>query len=93
MGKLLFFSRVAFVCNLFFIFTFFMHYIPALKNAFVASTLIIIGLVMSVIINALVSLISFYLLLSGRQVKQHVPFWLMITNFLFFVIQAILLIK
>jgi len=70
-----------------------MHYIPALKNAFLISTLIIIGLVMSVIINASVSIISAYLLLSGKRVAVYVPLWLLITNFLFFIIQAILLIK
>jgi hypothetical protein len=89
----LFFSRVAFLCNLCFLFTLVMHYVPALKNAFVISTIIIIGLVMSVIINATVSIISIYFLLSGRRVAQYVPVWLLVTNFLFFIIQAILLIK
>jgi hypothetical protein len=48
---------------------------------------------MSVIINATVSIISIYFLLSGRRVAQYVPVWLLVTNFLFFIIQAILLIK
>jgi hypothetical protein len=49
MARLLFFSRVAFLCNICFLSTFLVRYVPALKEGFFVSTIIVIGLVMSVV--------------------------------------------
>lgn len=93
MPRLLFFSRVAFICNICFVFTLAMHYTQQMNSGFFASTIIIIGLVLSIVINALVNAASLFLLVAGKHLTHHVPLWLAVINFLFFVTQAILLVK
>ena len=93
MSRLLFFSRVAFLCNICFLVTFIIRFVPALKEAFFVSTIVIIGLVMSIVINVMVNLFCLVMVMTRKPLRQYVPMWLMITNFLFFVIQVILLIK
>jgi len=93
MSRLLFFSRVAFLCNICFLVTFVIRFVPALKEAFFVSTIVIIGLVMSIVINVMVNLFCLLMVMTRKPLRQYVPLWLMITNFLFFVIQVILLIK
>jgi hypothetical protein len=93
MSKLLFFSRVAFICNICFVITFIIRYVPFLEEGFVLSTIVVTGLVLSIIINFIVNL--FYcIMMAGYQtpIWKYIPKWLLITNFLFFVAQAILLI-
>ena len=57
------------------------------------STVVVTGLVLSIVINFLVNLFSL-IMMTGYQIPiwQHIPKWLLVTNFLFFVLQAILLI-
>lgn len=93
MPRLLFFSRVAFICNICFVFTLAMHYTEQMKSGYFASTIIIIGLVLSIVINAFVTAASLFLVIAKRQLTDHVPAWLAAINFLFFVLQAILLLK
>lgn len=94
MPKLLFFSRVALLCNLCFLLIYLMRYVPQLKEGFFVSTIIITGLVLAIVINLIVNL--FYILIKvgyKKPVTPYVPAWLVVTNFLFFLIQAILLLK
>lgn len=94
MPKLLFFSRVALLCNLCFLLTYLMRYVPQLKEGFFVSTIIITGLVLSIVINFIVNLLYMLIKLGYRKpLTAYVPAWLAITNFLFFVVQAILLLK
>ena len=93
MQRLLFFSRVAFVCNVCFLLTLAMHYAEQMKTGFLTSTIIIIGLVLSLVINSLVNVAYLVVTASGKRVVKHIPACLVIINFLFFVLQAILLIK
>ena len=93
MSKLFFFSRVALLCNVCFLITFFIRFVPDLKDGFLISTIIIIGLVLSIAINALVNLFYLAVTVVNKPVVHYVPLWLVITNFLFFVFQAILLLK
>lgn len=93
MPKLLFFSRVALLCNLCFLVTFFLHYSPGLRDGFFVSTVVVLGLVVAVVLNAVVNLIYLLVKTTGKPIGRFVPRWLIVTNFLFLVFQAILLIK
>ena len=93
MSRLLFFSRVAFLCNICFLITFIIRYVPVLKEGFFVSTVIVIGLVMSIVINVIVNVVYLVIVVTGKPVRHYVPLWLVLTNFLFFVLQVILLIK
>ena len=93
MPKLMFFSRVALLCNVCFVLTFLVRYVPSLKEGFFVSTIIIIGLVLSIVINVIINLLYLLVVAAGKPIGNFVPVWLAIINFLFFVLQAILLIK
>jgi hypothetical protein len=93
MPKLLFFSRVAFVCNICFLVTLGMHYAEQLKSGFMISTIIIIGLVLSIVINLMINIAYLLVGVARRNLTTHVPAWLIVINFLFFLLQAILLVK
>jgi hypothetical protein len=93
MRKLLFVSRVALLCNLCFLVTWLLQSIPFIANGIISSTLIIIGHVMSIVINALLVILYTVLALAGRSLRQYVPLWLICFNFIFFIFQAILLVK
>jgi hypothetical protein len=93
MTKLLFLSRVALLCNICFFITLLMHYIPALSQGVVTSTVIILGTVMAIVINALMNFLYLIIALSVRRLQNLVPVWIIIVNFLFLILQAILLIR
>jgi hypothetical protein len=93
MRKLLFFSRVALICNICFLITLILLYMPLPSESGLSSTIIIMGRVLSVVITAVLMLIYIIVLLTARNLFSHVPAWLVITNFLFFVGQIILLVK
>lgn len=93
MQKLLFFSRVAFICNLCFILTFLMQYTSLVPAPVLASTTIILGNVMALLVNFGVNVFYGILLVNRRELLSNIPRWLVIANFLFFVIQLILLLK
>ena len=93
MSNLLFFSRVALLCNICFIITFLLRYMPQLKEGFFVSTIIILGLVLSIVINVITNLFYLLITVADKPISHYVPRWLVMINFLFFVFQAILLIK
>lgn len=93
MPKLVFFSRVALLCNICFLITYLMHYIPALENGIITSTIIILGNIVSIVINILINGLYMLIILLGKPVMQFVPKWIIIINFLFLIVQVILLIR
>ena len=93
MPKLLFLSRVAFICNLCFIISFLTHYLSVLSNGIIPSTIIILGNVLALIINSILILLFGFILLSGKSIGKFVPPWLGIVNILFFIFQFILLLR
>lgn len=93
MSRLLFFSRVAFLCNICFLITFLVRYVPALKEGFLISTIIVIGLVMSIVINLIINLFYLLIIVADKPISNYIPIWLVVINFLFFVFQIILLVK
>ena len=93
MQKLLFFSRVAFICNICFALAFLMKYLPELKDGFVTSTVLILGVGLAFGLNLLVNLITGIFLLQRKFRVQPYPSWLIIANFLFLIPQLILLLR
>ena len=93
MLKLLFLSRVAFLCNLCFLVTFLMHYVSFISNGIIPSTIIIIGNVLSVVLNTLLFVLYCFLFITSRIFSIRVPVWLFTTNLIFFIFQIILLLK
>ena len=92
MRKLLFFSRVAFICNACFLVTLLFHYIPGLPNNGISSTFIIMGRLLSIAITSILIIAYIIVLLTSKTLFKYVPAWLVLTNFLFFVLQFIFLI-
>src|SRR5215212_12223997 len=93
MRWLSFLSRVAFVCNLFFLFTVALHFSSFLQDQVIVSTIVIIGYVLSVFIfNPLSNVINLAVLLFRRKLFDVVPAWLVISNFIFLILQILYII-
>lgn len=93
MRKLLFFSRVSFICNVCFLVTFLMQYTSWIPVQVLTSTILILGNVFALFVNFGVNICYGIALLNRRAVLLQFPRWLIIANFLFFIIQLILLLK
>lgn len=93
MHKVLFFSRVAFICNLCFVVTAFMHYLPRLSNGWLTSTVIILGNTMAIGINILMNILYIASIAGKRGLTRLVPRWLLVANFVFLILQIILLVR
>jgi hypothetical protein len=93
MPKLLFFSRVALLCNICFLITLSMHYIPVITNGIIPSTIIVLGNVLAIVINVLTNFLYVLITLADKPISKFVPIWIIIVNFLFLIVQVILLIK
>lgn len=87
MHRLAFLSRVAFICNVCLVLVWILRYIPGLPPQSFASTVIIAGLVLSFVMNALVNILYAVLLVRRRPLGMYVPVWLAISNFIFLIIQ------
>ena len=103
-----YFSRVAFITNACFVLVWFLRYLPswAYKDANslittlaavavsgISSMILIIGLVLSFMINPLVNIWYAGILISRKPFRERVPVWLAVINFLFLVIQLYLVLK
>ena len=93
MQKLLFFSRVAFICNICFVLAFLMKYVPDLKDGYLTSTVLILGVGLAFGLNLLVNLITGVFLLQRKYREPPYPSWLIIANFLFLIPQLIVLLR
>jgi len=93
MQNLLFFSRVAFICNVCYVLTWLFRYYPGLQSGPMLSTVLILGLLIAFLLNIIVNIIILIFLLQRRQVWKHFPGWLIIVNFLFLLPQLILFVK
>jgi len=91
MRLLRFLSRVAFICNICFLLATLTRFLPMPDNG-LTSNIIILGYLLSIMLNVLVNTILLLLLLFGRLRRSGVPIWLLIINFIFFIIQIALLI-
>src|ERR1700722_8299459 len=85
-----FLSRVAFFFNFCFLLATFTQWLPALPDNALLSDIIVLGYLVSVLINVLVNCIMLVLLLIGRLRVSAVPIWLLVANAVFFIVQILL---
>jgi hypothetical protein len=96
MQNLIFFSRVAFICNVCFVFVWIMRFYPVLKEGqqgHLVSIVLILGILVAFVLNIIVNLIVLVYILQRKAVWKHFPSWLIIANFLFLLPQIILFLK
>ena len=92
MQLLRFFSRVAFICNICFLVASLTQWLPALPDNALLSDIIVLGYLVSLLINLVVNLAVTLFFLIGRLRRAAIPGWLLIANFIFFIVQIVLLI-
>ena len=85
-------SRVAFICNVCFLLTAFVLWLPHPPEGNVISTIIVAGYFLAIVINVLLHLSLIVLLIFGKLATPRIPVWLLIVNFLFFIVQSILIV-
>ena len=90
MRWLLFLSRVAFICNVFFLLSALLQWKAFISDQSVVSTIVIAGYFLAVFLfSPLVNVLYGAQALLKKNLFQMVPCWLVWTNFLFFVLQIV----
>jgi len=92
MRWLLFLSRLAFICNIFFLFAFSIQISNWIKNQDITDYIITIGFVMAFILNPLINLFYLFVGTISKKKLAVVPVWLIVANVLFLVIDAFYLL-
>ena len=85
MRWLLFLSRLAFICGIFFLLSFSLLLQDWILDENLESTIITIGYFMGMIIIPVVNLCYLGVLIVRRRLREFVPAWLVIANVLFLV--------
>ena len=88
MRWLLFLSRLAFVCNAFFLVALSLQFVRWFQNPDAESLVIIIGYFMAMLLNPAAVLCCVLLFVRNRSKLQIVPKWLMVANALFLAFQV-----
>lgn len=88
MRWLLSLSRLAFICNLFFLLAFSIQISNWIKDEQLISTIVVIGYVMGFLINPLANFCYLFTVILARKRLAIVPAWLIVANVLFLVIDA-----
>src|SRR3981081_1819184 len=83
MRWLLFLSRLAFICGIFFLLSLSLLMKNWLKEESIVATVFTIGYVMGMIIVPVTILCYLAVLIIKKKLKTYVPFWLVIANLLF----------
>jgi hypothetical protein len=84
--------RVAFICNICFLLASLIRWLPNPPEGQVVSTVIVLGYLMGLPVNAVVFCWALGLRAAGKWRAAHVPAWLMVVNFGIFCLQFISLI-
>jgi hypothetical protein len=92
MGLLRVLNRAAFICNICFLIATGMLYFNHPVNPGIASLIIIMGFILSIVLNVLVNLILLYRRLMKKSIDE-IPKLLRVLNGVFLIIQLILLFK
>jgi hypothetical protein len=88
MRWLLSLSRLAFICNLFFLLAFSLQLSDWIKNEQIVSTIVLIGYVMGFILNPVANFSYLVFGIFSRKSLKAIPSWLIVANVLFLVIDA-----
>ena len=86
-------SRVAFIFNVCFLLFAFVNWLPHPPEANLVASVLPIVYLMAIVINILLTFSLVILFLIGKFSAARIPVWLLIVNFLFFIVQSILIIK
>ncbi len=89
MRSVLFFSRLAFICNIFFVICFTIQLGNWIRDEQLESTIVILGYVLGIPLNLGVNLACLFALISKKKPANTIPAWLMAANILFLVIQVL----
>jgi hypothetical protein len=90
MKALRFLSRVAIICNFFFILTVALHFNSFLEEQAIVSTVVIIGYALAVFVfTPLVIILYFAFIIFRKKLFDVVPKWMVITNFVFLLLQIL----
>jgi hypothetical protein len=89
MRRVLFFSRVAFLCNICFLLAFSIQLTNWVKNEELKATIIMVGYVMGFIVNPLIVITYILVFIIARNKLKQIPSWLMTANILFLIIQIL----
>ncbi len=93
MRVIAFLSKVALVCNLFFLLTVVLHFYNFVGEDSMVSIIVIIGYALAVFIfTPLVNIIYLTALGLRKNLFAAVPKWIVITNFIFLILQIIYVI-
>ena len=93
MRWLSFLSKLAFVCNLFFLLSVLLHFDSFLEDQAIVSTIVIIGYALAVFIfTPLVNMIYFAFFVLRKKLFGMVPKWLVLTNFVFLLLEILYVI-
>jgi hypothetical protein len=88
-----FLSKVALVCNLFFLLTVALHFYNFIGEDSMVSIIVIIGYALSVFIfTPLINILYLTALALRKNLFEAVPKWIVITNFIFLLLQIIYII-
>lgn len=93
MHRLLFLSRLAFICNAFFALAVSLQFWRWFQNMDAEATTIIIGYFMAALFNPLANICYGLLFFINRSKLAVVPLWLRIANFIFLVFQVIFIFQ
>ncbi|MBK5270641.1 MAG: hypothetical protein JJE22_06465 [Bacteroidia bacterium] len=83
MRWLLFLSRLAFICGVFFILSLSLFMFEWIKEENIVATIITIGVYMGIIIVPVTNICFLGVFIIKRKLKSYVPLWLIIANILF----------
>jgi len=87
-------SRVAFICNLFFVLCLILQWKLFISNAGLVSTTIILGYLLAPFVaNPLVNIAYLSVLLQRKPVTAFVPKWLAVANFIFLLLQIFFVLR
>jgi hypothetical protein len=92
MRWLLFLSKLAFICNLAFLVSFIFRVTNWLTNHDIEAYIIIIGWVLSAVVNPIVVFIYLIIFWINRKKLSIVPVWLIVMNILFLFLQLVFLL-
>jgi len=85
-------SRVAFICNICFLLASFIQWLPNPPEGGLVSLVIVLGYLLSIFVNVVVNCWVLFMLMTRRLRAASVPVWLLVVNFIFFILQLLLLI-
>jgi hypothetical protein len=92
MKILIFFSRIALLCNICFIIAEIMRYSADLQLNPVYSTVVVLGYA-SMLLNVVLAIVFVIIFTTRRQILNSFPRWLLIINFLFFIAQIFIFLS